>query len=434
MTAGVDKAGVAAATAPRPVPTGLNLFIASLPFLFLPYDSLTYLLGFDLASTAQTLPLTALFSLPYLLLCALRLQLTPAARAIAGRLLICLFWMLAMWVLGYILTDPRDGELMEDFRTNAGSRQALSFFLGLTSFLMFADALARAGERHAMRMVLLGSIPNIIAILLQFFGGDFRIQGLSSEPSHLADYMVFAVVPALYVLYENRWHFLPWLGATTLLIGLTFSSTGYLKLAGFLFVKYGGLKRIWRGVIVLGMVVIGLMAIYYLFPDNYISLTLRFMLSSYNTTGELAGGSWVDRWNGLVGPLTHLVTSMSSWLGYGFGADTIYFYKIFSPEVAQQILAVKGDIPAISSLHGKLMLYLGPVGYLLYLSTWWKAYRACPANHIGKALLPAVLLGSLFSLAPFFLPYVWLALAISSSTAASHTHRRPAGPGRRAPS
>jgi hypothetical protein len=415
VTADVDHAHLEAAAAPAPKVNGFDLFIASLPFLFLPYDSLTYLLGFDLASTAQTLPLTSLFSLPYLVLCVLRLRLTPTAGKIAARLFICLLWMLTLWALGFILTDPRDGELMEDLRTIAGSRQALSFFLGLTSFLMFADALARGGQSHAMRMVLLGSIPNIIAILMQFFGGDFRVQGLSSEPSHLADYVVFAVIPALYVLYERRWYFLPWLGAGTMLIGLTFSTTGYLKLVGFLFAKYGGLKRIWRGVFVFALVAVGLATLYFLFPDNYISLTMRYMLYSYNATGELAGGSWVDRWNGFVGPVTHVITSMSSWLGYGFGADTIYFYKLFSPEVAREILALKGDIPSISSMHGKLLLYLGPIGYALYLSTWWKAYRSSPPGHIARALLPAVLLGSLFSLAPFHLPYVWFAMAMGAT-------------------
>lgn len=415
MTADVDNADVAAAGAPPPTVTGLDRFIASLPFLFLPYDSLTYLLGFDLASTAQTLPLTAIFSLPYLVLCALRLRLTPVARTIAARLLICLLWMLALWGLGFILTDSRDGELMEDLRTIAGSRQALSFLLGFTSFLMFADALVRGGQSHAMRMVLLGSIPNIIAILMQFFEGDFRVQGLSSEPSHLADYIVFAVIPALYLVYDRSSHFLPSLGAATMLIGLTFSTTGYLKLVGFLFAKYGGLKRIWRGVFVFAFVAVGLATLYFLFPDNYISLTIRYMLYSYNATGELAGGSWVDRWNGFAGPLTHVITSPSSWLGYGFGADTIYFYKLFRPEVAREILALKGDIPSISSMHGKLLLYLGPIGYVLYLSTWWKAYRSSPPDHIARALLPAVLLGSLFSLAPFHLPYVWFAMAMGAT-------------------
>lgn len=415
MTADVDNADFAATAAPLPKISGLDLFISSLPFLFLPYDSLTYLLGFDLASTAQTLPLTSLFSLPYLVLCALRLRLTPAARTIAGRLFICLVWMLALWALGFILTDPKDGELMEDLRTVAGSRQALSFLLGFTSFLMFADALVRGGQSHAMRMVLLGSVPNIVAILLQFFNGDFRVQGLSSEPSHLADYVVFAVIPALYLLYERRSYFLPSLGAATMLIGLTFSTTGYLKLVGFLFAKYGGLKRIWRGVFVFAFVAVGLATLYFLFPDNYISLTLRYMLYSYNATGELAGGSWVDRWNGFAGPITHVITSPSSWLGYGFGADTIYFYKLFTPEVAREILALKGDIPSISSMHGKLLLYLGPIGYALYLSTWWKAYRASPPGHIARALLPAVMLGSLFSLAPFHLPYVWFAMAMGAA-------------------
>ncbi|GAC1608728.1 MAG: hypothetical protein NVS3B3_13850 [Aquirhabdus sp.] len=124
----------------------------------------------------------------------------------------------------------------------------------------------------------------------------------------------------------------------------------------------------------------------------------------------LVGGSFIDRFFGFIGPFS-LLNQLHTWLGFGLGADSVYFDRLFSPETAEAIRAVKGGIVSISSLQGKMLLYGGVWGYGIYLWAWVIAWRAAPKGQAAKLMIPALFLSSMFSLAPLFLPYVWLWLA-----------------------
>ena len=92
----------------------------------------------------------------------------------------------------------------------------------------------------------------------------------------------------------------------------------------------------------------------------------------------------------------------------------MYFPLLFTPDIAEIILSVKADIPALTSMQGKLLMYGGIIGYSFFLCAWVIAFRAAPKGHAARFMIPAIFAGSLFSMGPLFLPYIWLWLAIAS--------------------
>ena len=170
--------------------------LSALPFLLLPYDSLTHLLGFDAAETSQTLPATAVFSLVYIVLREGRLCFSPAGARVFQLLAAALLWIVLVTLVNIVAEAA--GWLQGDdlFRNYAAVRQAISLALGFCTFVMFHDALTRIGLRSACRWIVAGALPSLAVCAFQISQGRFRIQGFSSEPSHLGDMLVLAFLPA----------------------------------------------------------------------------------------------------------------------------------------------------------------------------------------------------------------------------------------------
>jgi hypothetical protein len=395
--------------------------LAVLPWLLIPYDSLTHLAGSDPSATSQTLPATALLSLVYLLLRNADLRCARGARHVFAQLLGAFAVMIAVTLINaaYEFSLPIDADWVQ--RTPTALRQALSMAMGLTTFLMWCDALERLGLRRAMRWVLVGALPSLALAAAQFLTGQERVQGFSSEPSHLADMLVFALLPAcaLADLPLRRRLATAVVGAGALLA--TFSTTGFLKALLALLGVFAARGQLLRGLAIVVVAVIGGYGLLSLYPDNYVFLILSFMQTAYEQSGDLVTGSFIDRFFGLVGPLS-VLDDPHAWLGYGFGGDTVYFDRLFSPETASAIREVKGELVSISSLQGKLLMYGGVVGYGLYLAAVWYALRLTPRGHLARVMVVAVFLSSLFSLGPMFLPYVWLWLAVAG---AAHSDFEP---------
>lgn len=402
----------------------MALPLAAWPFLFLPYDSLTHLLGVGQETGAQTFPATAAFSLLYLVLRGGDLRFSAASR----RVFLCLAGVLAIMVAltaGHLAIESSvSTHLLENLRVPTMLRQGASFVLGLSSFLMFQDALLRVGHRAAFRWTVLGFMPSFLVMPFQAFTGVFRVQGFSSEPSQLADALVFAFLPACFgaLLGSRRRRGLAALGTVALLS--TFSSTGIMKLGLVIACYYVGTGRALRGFVLLCIGLVIIIGLLSLWPDNYVYQTFAILYYGWVTSADLLTITFVDRYMGLIGPLS-MLNEPRAWLGLGFGADSVYFYQMFPPLIADAIRAVKWVLPSITSLQGKMLMYSGVGGYALYITSWVQARRAAPANHIARYVIPAVFVGSLFSLAPFFMPYVWLWLALGST--ATHPRAVPLG-------
>ncbi|MDE2367973.1 MAG: hypothetical protein KGN16_03295 [Burkholderiales bacterium] len=395
----------------------MALPLAAWPFLLLPFDSLTHLLGIGEETGAQTFPATAALSLVYLVLRGGDLRFSDISRKVFLYLAAVLAIMVALTAGHLALESAVSTHLTEDLRVPTMLRQGTSFVLGLSSFLMFQDALLRVGHRAAFRWMAVGFIPSFVAAPFQAFSGVFRVQGFSSEPSQFADALVFTFLPACFGAMLGRYQrrSLVALGVVTLLS--TFSSTGIMKLGLVIACYYVGTGRALRGLLMLlgGLaLLVGLLS---LWPENYIYSTFSVLFYDWETSAAMLSITIVDRYMGLFGPLG-MLNEPRAWLGLGLGADSVYFYQMFTPLIADAIRGVKWVLPSISSLQGKMLMYAGVGGYALYLMAWITAWRAAPRGHLARHLIPAIFLGSLFSLAPFFIPYAWLWLALGAT--ASH--------------
>lgn len=388
-------------------------FLATVPWLLLPYDSVTHLLGLNAGATSETLPATAIFSVLYLAARGRKLRICPASRRVFELLVKCATIMVIVTALNFAV--EQFGGFRADFssiRVVTAVRQGVSMALGLTSLLMFQDSLLRLPLRVCMTWVIVGMIPEFMAIGAQVAGHAYRINGLSPEPADLGDLLVFAFLPACVVAgVEARGKVLGMLaGVGTLL--RAFSGTALLE-GFFVTAAYFWMKRKFIvGAFFVGVFAAAVYVVFRLFPHNYVIALSSVIFASYKGSGHLASGSLVDRLYGLLGPVS-LMGTPHGWLGFGFGGDDVYFYHLFPPDISRIIQSTKQGFLSISSLQGKVLMYGGLLGYGYYIAAWRKAWIAGGGSLVARIMLLGVFAASLFSLGPFFIPYVWLWLAVA---------------------
>jgi hypothetical protein len=394
---------------------GFNNIIAYLAIILLPYDSLTYLLGFDANSTSQTFPIVCLVSLIYVpLLCLKRFNLSSGHNFLLIPAFLFLYFCQITFANIIIENIVNVEYINTNLRMASSIRQGASFFLGVMIFYTFYDIFKRFEINKVQLLLIVATIPTLLLCWHQIFMGEFRVQGFSTEPSHLADYIVWIFLPACFIAdLKKRLRFSLYLIGFGFLI-LTFSITGYLKLLSIVFFYFMLNKKISKKSVAI-LVILFLLGVFIIFNsgDNYVSIMINTIINAYNGDGDiLAIASITDRFFGFIGPFG-LIDSPGGLFGYGFGADSVYFSSMFSPQIVDVILATKGDLPSLSSLQGKIFLYGGIFGYVIYLLFWYKSWRSACKNNLARAIIPAIFFSSFFSLGPFFLPYTWYWLALS---------------------
>ena len=389
--------------------------LAVIPWLLLPYDSITHLLGLNAGATSETLPATAIFSVLYVVVRGETLRICPASESIFALLMKCVTVTLIVTAINFVV--EQFGGFRADFpslRVITALRQATSLALGLTSFLMFQDVLLRMKLRDCMSWVLVGMLPELIVVAVQIAHHEYRIKGLSPEPADLGDLLVFVFLPACVVAGVGiRSRFVAMLAG----IGTLFRAfSGTALMEGFFVTgAYFWMKRKFiLGAMLLGILGIAIYVVFKVFPHNYVLSLVSYVVLSYRRSGHLVGGSVVDRLYGLLGPVL-LLRTPHAWLGFGFGGDSVYFYRLFPIGIARIIRSTKPGFLSISSLQGKMLLYGGVIGYAYYLSAWRKAWSAGCGYLVVRLMLLGVFATSLFSLAPFFIPYVWLWLSVAAT-------------------
>lgn len=394
----------------------MKAIIAYLVLLSLPYDSLTSLLGFNPNSTSQTFPIVCLVSLIYTpFLFFQRFHRSSGNNFLLIPqflfLYLCLITFANIIVEGFINIE----NININYRINSSIRQGASFILGVSVFYTFLDIFKSIKFNRVELIIIIATIPTLLLCSYQFFIGEFRIQGFSTEPSHLADYLVWIFLPTCFTAnLKKRLKLILYIIGLVFLF-LTFSTTGYLKLLSIIFFYSILNNKLSIKQLLYILTFISLLIAFLIFfaGDNYVLIMVNMILKAYNGDGDiLAIASITDRFFGFIGPF-NLMDSFGGLMGYGFGADSVYFSSMFSPDVADVILLTKGDLPALSSLQGKMLLYGGVFGYFYYLLFWYKSWKSSGKNNLARVIIPAIFFSSLFSLAPFFLPYVWYWLAQS---------------------
>jgi hypothetical protein len=388
--------------------------IQSIPWLILPYDSLTKLAGLDSNSFSQTFPLTAIFSIPYII--ARNRALSFSANGL--RVLILL---LGSWVLMFLLAvihllfveNNSSFDLYKSIRVQGMLRQSISMGLGVSTYVMFHDSVNSLGLSRSAYMTIIGFVPEIVTGVIQRFQGFERLVGFSTEPSHFADVISFTYIPACLTVSSK------WLKRALMLIGFimligAFSTTGILKSILLVYLYFSLKNGVLKGVFTVALIAVVVGVLMIIISDNYVIETVNYMWHEYETSGEISSASFVDRYFGILGPLS-LMKELHGWIGYGFGGDSVYFYEMFDLGTSVAIENVKGNVVSISSLQGKIIMYGGVLGYSIFLSAVRFAYKSAVNDKITKAALLAVFLSSIFSMGPMFLPYLWLWLSIATS-------------------
>jgi hypothetical protein len=400
--------------------------LAIVPFYLIPYDSLTYFLGFDIAKTAQILPLTAVFAPIYLLL---RIHSNCKININSREIILPIILLIALFFITFCNIIFESGfQVVADtaFRTNACLRQAVSLLMGIASYYMFLDAASHLTLEKIANTILKASIPSGILVLIQFASGDYRAQGFSSEPSLLGDYLVWAVLPACFCCTASKRIKGVLFGLAMIALLLTLSSTSYMKALGLAIILCASRGLLVKGVLAVSFSLMAGFLILSLEPNNYVFNNLTDLYNVAIDGATLTSFSLVDRFFSLSGPLS-MLNQVHAWLGYGLGGDSVYFKQLFKGDILEMMLEYRGEVLQITALQGKMLMYGGVWGYALYLAIWIFAWRSAPKQHIARTMLPALFLGSLFSLGALFLPYLWMWLAIAAM-AASQTkpHTMPA--------
>ena len=203
--------------------------IYSLPILLLFYDNLNFLFPVPIIPI-QSLPLSSLYSLFYIILNFRSLKISFTSKKILNIYWIILIYISLITFLNLIFTS-NFSPLIENFslRLISTIRQFLSLSLGISCFLMFQDIFLKIEIKNVFKLILLSFSIVLITCLIQFFLGKPRIMGFSTEPGTFADMLVFYLLPAIIFTIKNRFLKLISGSVFIFLLSLTSSFVGFLK-------------------------------------------------------------------------------------------------------------------------------------------------------------------------------------------------------------
>ena len=125
------------------------------PWLIIPYDSVTHLLGVNFL-VSQTMPLTALTAFPYLFFRGHSLRTCTNSRRVGILLLITAVITVLVTLLNAIIEIIINSNPNLPLLGSVALRQLISLCLGLASFFMLQDSLLQIGLKSAMRWIIVG--------------------------------------------------------------------------------------------------------------------------------------------------------------------------------------------------------------------------------------------------------------------------------------
>lgn len=302
-------------------------------------------------------------------------------------------------------------------------RQGASFFLA--GIIFFGFRLSLVGRFiDVSTAMLVSALPFLFFGIFQRFSGVLapffpRIQGLFYEPSYYGDYLTLILLPSFVHILEtkdNRARFKKGyllLIAILLVANIIFveSGTALLKvmtLAGILFCFYPA--RFKTRVLILFSAAIFFIGSVFIF-NGYIQRVWDLALDTLNNpVNFFHHHTLYDR----LYPVYPALKSLLSWrgsMGLGFGADYFEFKNLYPAITHADMIATKPSLSYFNSFASKIFLYLGIPGLIAYLYLFIICLKTRkPMIKIG--LLNA-LLASLWGIANFSLPYLWLWLALA---------------------
>ncbi|MDX7821959.1 hypothetical protein ACK30B_17485 [Aeromonas caviae] len=389
--------------------------------LLLPIESLFYYIGLPVQSF-WLLNFIALVMAPFLLPRVFRGKVGRFVGAVLlGYFFLSLFSLLLQGIIKDI--DPFNG-----LRVQSIIRTTISLLLGYLTFLLFQYLFSRTSVEKIISLIFYSFIGVFVLSLVQVVLVGGRATGfIFTEPSHLAEYSVFIMMPLLLfrVVYLNRLNLLS--KVTALMVALVFvlslSGTGIIRLGClglgvFLFSnyrKYG---------IMLAVALSCFLAYLMLFSaeNNYAKLMILSAFNGINGAGEQSA-SVIDR--GVLFFIFDYFLKPENWIGLGLAAESSEFAMFIPEDVLPVIQDVKQFNFSLSSVSAKMLVSIGVIGLFLYYFVFWRGvFTICNQQQSSKILKPiffGMAVYTLIGLPVFNDIYIWFWLAFLGKLIETHS-------------
>ena len=386
--------------------------------LLLSFESLPFL-----GAIAKTTPLVYFFVLLFLPFYTRPLKLTPILKG----LILYLFFATVVTVIYFIVELFKGDSEVLTLRALNFLRQFSAYSLGLMLFIILRKIFLKLDYEIVLRYCIYAIIPiSIFSFLIDipFFivdPNEYRIQSYFSEPSHLCEYLVQIIFASIYIylglpnrkLSKSKLALFFILGL--ILMALTSSTTGFIRffllLIGIILFENNKYLKI-AFFFFMFFLCVGGFYYYTQIADTYLA---RVLTDLQDSKDDIA--SFVDRFYSFIGPISHLFISKVS-IGYGLGGDTIYYKEFYPNEFIEIVKLVKDGGFNIVSFWGKILVYTGFIGIIIWIVIIIKALRIIkneiPFNKIAAVLFSIFIHGFIGSGA-FLFVHTWFWLAFIDS-------------------
>ncbi|MCT8872434.1 hypothetical protein [Shewanella xiamenensis] len=389
--------------------------------LLLPIESLFYYIGLPVQSF-WLLNFIALVMAPFLLPRVFRGKVGRFVGAVLlGYFFLSLFSLLLQGIIKDI--DPFNG-----LRVQSIIRTTISLLLGYLTFLLFQYLFSRTSVEKIISLIFYSFIGVFVLSLVQVVLVGGRATGfIFTEPSHLAEYSVFIMMPLLLfqVIYFNRLNLLS--KVTALMVALVFvlslSGTGIIRLGclGLGVVLFSNYRKYG---IMLAIALSCFLAYLMLFSaeNNYAKLMILSAFNGINGAGEQSA-SVIDR--GVLFFIFDYFLKPENWIGLGLAAESSEFAMFIPEDVLPVIQDVKQFNFSLSSVSAKMLVSTGVVGLFLYYFVFWRGvFTICNQQQSSKILKP-IFFGmaayTLIGLPVFNDIYIWFWLAFLGKLIETHS-------------
>lgn len=304
-------------------------------------------------------------------------------------------------------------------------RQLAGLFVGISTYLSIRE-IFRSGRFSFLKY----SVASILLILISVLVFDvilehkfFRIEATFTEPSHLGQFLVFVVLPSILLVRRQVPRYVLLFLVLTLIF-MTFSFTTYVRFIIFLLYLFLFSERFLHKfkimIIILLITTIGFALFFLTFPNSYVVYQVEKNIQAifFMNSIEHATASLIDRMQILFIILNFASLGLNSIIGIGLGFERLYMTVIYPEDVLNTVLSAKQFPSYINSFWGKIILYNGVIGFLIFLYVLYISFRVlrqyCKAKneiYIIRSTLFAIYTYALIGLAPFQSTELWFWLA-----------------------
>lgn len=376
----------------------------------LPFEGLLHSLGFPV----QSFSLIHLLIIPFYSSFLKKIELTILTKTLI--IFLCYLFLVSLIHLNINLICYQQYDSLYYF-----SRQLISLLFGVIFYVYIRKLFILYDEILIVKSILYTLLIIVFFAILDKLSGYSRIESTFSEPSHLGQYIVFIIIPLLYMYnyqLSKKLKLILWPLSIILLI-LTLSSTTFIRLFLFVGSIYLFKKKNFIDIFILVSLIFGLgyfliILLPYLIGENYMNTMISLTIKGLN--GEVALPlSVIDRMN-FYFVIFNMHLNLHTLFGYGLGGDSIH-YKEFLPEnIYSQILSVKSIGYSTNSFLGKIFIYSGLLGtsiFLIYIFLLFKNTKYLFDNSYKiKAILFAILVYSTIGIGAYTMVVIWFWFAL----------------------